>query len=207
MNFTFFQANSLDEAIDSICEVLGEDKMDDALKEDFCPYFCIPWEAGLGLAEFLNAQPMPVSKLNVLEIGCGLALPSFVLSQKGYQVTACDFHDDVASFLKLNQSLNAINFSFKKLNWREGNTLNETFDLVIGSDILYESNHPRHVASTLISFVKPGGKIILSDPGRNYIRPFLDAMNEKSQLLQTINFQVNQSWTKKDITIFIFTKI
>jgi predicted nicotinamide N-methyase len=50
--------------------------------------------------------------------------------------------------------------------------------VVLGSDILYESKHPREVARGMLNFVRPGGRIILSDPGRAYLQKFLDAMRE-----------------------------
>lgn len=182
--------------------------MDDALKEDFCPYFGVAWEAGLGLAHFLETQTnLDLKNKTALEIGCGLALPSFVLKQKGSFVLACDFHDDVSTFLAHNQELNQIKFDYKKMNWRSGNLSEEKYDFVLGSDILYESNHPHFVAKTLTSFAKENAFIILSDPGRNYINSFLEAMNPYAKLIEKFSYSVETSWTSKDINIFIFKKI
>ena len=48
----------------------------------------------------------------------------------------------------------------------------------MGSDVLYESKHPGEVARGLTRFLKPGGVIILADPGRNYLNSFLEAMED-----------------------------
>lgn len=180
--------------------------MDDALKEDYCPYFGLAWESGLALAEYLFHNDLGLSSKRALEIGSGLSLPSFVLENKGYDVTACDFHKDVEIFLKINQGLNNSSFKYKNFNWRDGNQNGTKYNLVMGSDVLYESSHPLTVASTLLSFVENDGLIILSDPGRNYIKAFLDAMNESAILQERLTRVVKTEWTEKEISIFIFRK-
>lgn len=181
--------------------------MDDALKEDFCPYFGLAWESGLGLAQYLFENTLELNSRSVLEIGSGLALPSFELTRQGYDVTACDFHKDVETFLKINQELNAISFNYKNLNWRDGNRDGRKYSLVMGSDILYESGHPLAVANTLLSFVEDQGLIILSDPGRNYIKPFLESIQTQTIILEKLTYKVETDWTQKEINIFIFKKL
>lgn len=170
----------LDESIDILCAHFGEDDQDQSLAEEHCPYFGVMWEAGIGLSQFLTREMCEGKK--ILEIGCGLALPSFIATRFGGNVIATDFHADVPLFLKLNQERNKIDFEYQVMNWR--NEIERTknaygqFDLVLGSDILYESQHTMQVAQALISFLKPGGKIILSDPGRAYVQKFISAMKE-----------------------------
>jgi len=197
LNLKIYCLKSLDQTIDQLCEVLGERLMDDALKEDYCPYFGVPWEAGMALAQHLknNAHKFPKT-LEAIEIGSGLALPSFVLAQQGLSVLATDFHQDVLTFLSENQKVNDLYFPFEFINFR-ANSLDhhKKYDLVIGSDILYESSHPDSVVRKLISLCKPGGKIILSDPGRAYIQQFisimhLHGMNEEAYIHKVLNKEV-----------------
>ena len=165
----------LDESIDILCDHFGEENQDQSLAEEHCPYFGVMWEAGIGLSQLLN-KDMCENK-RILEIGCGLGLPSFVATRFGGDVIATDFHADVPIFLKVNQEKNNIKFDYQVMNWR--NSIERTsaslgqFDLVLGSDILYESQHAMEVAKALIAFLKPGGKIILSDPGRSYVQKFI----------------------------------
>lgn len=201
MGINFYALNSLDEAIDQICDVLGESNMDDALKEDMCPYFGIPWEAGLGLTKYLlENSNFDLNNKTVLEIGCGLALPSFAATQLGAKTLACDFHDDVETFIKENQKLNDINFAYKKINWRDEDNQIGFFDFVIGSDILYESTHPINVAKSLLRYAKPKATIILSDPGRAYINKFLLAMKELNLFHQRVDLKIKD----KTIQVYIF---
>ena len=207
-SFEMTTIRDLDESIDVLCEYFGEDDQDNSLAEQYCPYFGVLWEAGIGLSQHL--LKMDLKGKRVLEIGCGLALPSFVVTARDGFVIATDFHDDVPLFLNLNQKQNSISFPYKKMNWRE--ELERTkadlglFDLVIGSDILYESQHPMQVAMALLAFLKPGGKIILSDPGRAYIQKFISAMHELGKVEEMFSEKVSEELTpkNKEREVFIF---
>lgn len=205
LNLKFYGLISLDDSIDKLCDVLGASNKDDALKEDYCPYFGVPWEAGLGLAQFLDHYEL--KNKSILEIGAGLSLPSFVATRNGANVVATDFHQDVKTFLEINQNMNQIHFEYKQINWRKESLDLGKFDLIIGSDILYESAHPDHVSKTLISNLKNDGRIILSDPGRAYIQKFVTSMKQIG-FEETIKIiKVDTNWTKKEIFVFIFERV
>lgn len=168
----------LDEAIDLICEKMEEDKKINPFAEDLCPYFGVLWPASEGLSEFLMDHPQLVKGKKVLEIGCGVGLPSMVASFLGGEVLATDFHPDVEEFFLRNCRHSVVRCSYERMNWREENHYEGSFDVVLGSDILYESKHPQEVAKALSRFLRPNGLIILADPGRSYVNMFLEASCE-----------------------------
>jgi predicted nicotinamide N-methyase len=198
----------LDESIDILCEHFGEDDQDQSLAEEHCPYFGVMWEAGIGLSQSLTREMCEGKK--ILEIGCGLALPSFVATRFGGNVIATDFHADVPLFLEQNQEKNKINFNYQVMNWRNEIERTKTslglFDLVIGSDILYESQHADQVAEALIAFLKPGGKILLSDPGRAYVQKFISAMQKLGypEKFTTQKVPAHLTLKKADREIYLF---
>jgi predicted nicotinamide N-methyase len=218
--FTYFTKNinvhslemttirDLDESIDILCEFFGEEDQDNSLAEQYCPYFGVLWEAGIGLSQHM--QKINLNGSRVLEIGCGLALPSFIVTRNGGEVIATDFHDDVPLFLEINQKQNSLSFPYKKMNWRDEIERTRAdlglFDFVIGSDILYESQHPMQVAKALLAFLKPGGKIILSDPGRAYIQKFISAMHElgKKEVMFSEKVSAHLAQKNKEREVFIF---
>jgi 2-polyprenyl-3-methyl-5-hydroxy-6-metoxy-1,4-benzoquinol methylase len=117
-------------------------------------------------------------------------------------VLASDFHPDVESYFKRNCRHSSLTCDYLRLNWREDFLSHGTFDIVMGSDILYESKHPAEVAKGLVRFLNPHGRIILSDPGRNYLQPFLTAMKaegfkEEMELIKILD---------KEILLFLFSK-
>lgn len=211
LDFTFMTLRNLDESIDILCEHFGEDEQDQSLSEEHCPYFGVMWEAGIGLSMYLDQKMCEGKK--ILEIGCGLALPSFVATRFKGEVLATDFHADVLPFLEVNQKNNDTVFNYSLMNWRDEIERTKTnfgmFDLVIGSDILYESQHAIQVAKALIAFLNPNGKIILSDPGRAYVQKFIQAMNElgykEKMHIQKVPKELTQKGEVKEIFVFEFS--
>lgn len=169
----------LDEAIDLICDSMTPDEQLDPFAEDLCPYFGILWPAAEALSQYLNDNPEFVRKKKVLELGCGLGFPSMVASHLGAEVLATDFHPDVEEYFQRNCRHSSLKIAYERLNWREDSADLGKFDVVMGSDILYESKHPQEVARGLIKFLRPGGVVILTDPGRNYLQYFVDAMKQE----------------------------
>lgn len=193
---------SLDEAIDQVCELLTHEEQKDPFAEDLCPYFGILWPAAEALSIYLNQNPNLIKNKTILELGCGLGYPSLVATNLGARVLATDFHPDVEEYFLRNCRHSNLKCDYMRLNWREDKKDIGLFDFVIGSDVLYESKHASEVAKGLIRFLKPGGKILLSDPGRAYLQPFLEAMknegyDEESELI---------SVQDKELFVFLFTK-
>jgi predicted nicotinamide N-methyase len=193
---------SLDEAIDQVCEVLTDEEQKDPFAEDLCPYFGILWPAAEALAIYLNQNPKVVKSKSILELGCGLGYPSLVASHLGAKVLATDFHPDVEEYFKRNCRHSNMDCDYLRLNWREAKTDIGLFDVVMGSDVLYESKHASEVVKGLIRFLKPGGKILLSDPGRNYLQPFLEAMKAEGYIEESELIPVKD----KEVFVFLFTK-
>lgn len=190
----------LDEAIDLICKEMTPDEQLDPFAEDLCPYFGILWEAAEGLAEYIAENSKLFRNKTVLELGCGLGLPSLVAAHLGADVLATDFHPDVEEYFKRNCRHSSVECNYQRLNWREEN-IQKKYDVVIGSDVLYESKHPKEVALGLLRFVKEGGTVILSDPGRSYLQQFLIAMKD----LGVKEEMFSKSIRDKEILIFKFT--
>lgn len=198
--FVLEAIRDLDEAIDLLCNSISPEDQLDPFAEDLCPYFGILWPSAIGLSHFLAANPELVKNKTVLELGSGLGLPSLVASHLGGNVMATDFHPDVEEYFLRNCRHSSVPCEYQRLNWREDLPQVKKFDVVIGSDVLYESRHPREVALGLLKFVNPNGTIILSDPGRNYLQQFVTAMNEEGIKEEMSSTKVED----KEIWIFKF---
>jgi predicted nicotinamide N-methyase len=109
----------LDEAIDTICEAMTDEERKDPFAEDLCPYFGILWPAAEALGDFISKNPGHVSQKHVLEIGCGLGLPSLVASQFANRVLATDFHPDVEEYFLRNSRHSNVHCEYARLNWRD----------------------------------------------------------------------------------------
>ena len=131
------------------------------------PIFGVLWPAGAVLAEAMSN--FPVDGLRVLEIGCGLGLSSLVLQTRGADITASDHHPLAGQFLAANAILNGLPpIAFQLAQWAGPNPGLGRFDLIIGSDVLYERDHVELLSGFLAEHTLPHARIIISDPGRGH---------------------------------------
>jgi predicted nicotinamide N-methyase len=129
------------------------------------PLFGIIWPAGLVLAHYMSNYPTEGKR--ILEMGCGMALSSLLLNHQNADITATDHHPEAAFFLQRNTLLNqGKDIEFKRLDWADKTDQLGLFDVIIGSDILYEDQHIQLVADFINSHASPRCEIILVDPGR-----------------------------------------
>ena len=149
------------------------------LLDELCPYFGILWPAAWGLAAHMALVPEnELRGKRVLEVGCGLAVPSLITAARGAQVTASDCHPHVPHLLQRNMDLNSITgIDFRLMHWRDLKTeSDQPWDWIIGSDILYDRKQPALLADFLRSIASPSTRIVITDPGRSYLQDFVDAM-------------------------------
>ena len=109
----------------------------------------------------------------ILEIGCGIGLPSLVVKRLGGDITASDYHPLAQSFLLENTALNSLApIRFRTGNWSTPNQNLGKFDLIIGSDILYEHQHVELISSFIDHHASSRVNIVIVDPGRGSHRAF-----------------------------------
>lgn len=132
------------------------------------PLFGQLWPASRALAEAVYITD--ISNRRILEIGCGLGLPSLVLQRRGADITASDHHPLVERFLDYNAALNQLPpLNYLELPWDDPTPELGRFDVIIGSDVLYERNHADLVARLIERHAKPRAKVLISCAGRGYL--------------------------------------
>lgn len=110
-----------------------------------------------------------VKGLRILEVGCGIALASLVLNHRLMDITATDYHPEAEHFLQKNVKLNAgEEIPFVCTRWGDEDSGLGEFDLVIGSDLLYERRHVELLAGFIEQHAKQTCDVILVDPGRGH---------------------------------------
>ena len=139
--------------------------------------FGVIWNSGIILAhEMLDIN---LNNRKILEVGCGIAMSSHLLNARGADITATDYHPEVEGFIKENIKLNeSHNFQFILEDWDTNNSKLGTFDLIIGSDILYEVDHIELLSDFLNKHAKKICEIIIVDPNRGHINKFSNKMKD-----------------------------
>lgn len=133
------------------------------------------WPCGRLLAETMAGYD--IAGRRILEIGCGLGLASLVLHQRGADITASDCHPLTEVFLAYNAALNALPaLRYRRLPWDADNHVLGRFDLIIGSDVLYERGQAGLLATLLQRHAQPACEVLIADPGRGNSGTFARAL-------------------------------
>jgi predicted nicotinamide N-methyase len=137
--------------------------------EEFLPYWAELWPSAVALARAVAARPL--AGLHVLELGCGLGLPSIVAAGSGASVLATDWSPDALVFAARNADLNGVELRTARLAWAAPELPAGSFDLVLAADVLYER---RNVAELLALLPRLPDEVLLADPGRPALPAFLE---------------------------------
>jgi predicted nicotinamide N-methyase len=151
--------------------------------DEFLPYWAERWPSGIALAAHLAAYDLRGTR--VLEIGCGLGLPSLVAARLGADVVATDWSPDAIALLERNASRNGLRVTAVPADWRDTDAIGSLgpFDLVVAADVLYEA---RNAAPILVLLAKLGAPATIADPGRRHAAAFLDAVRADDWAFDTV---------------------
>ncbi|WP_339137337.1 MAG: methyltransferase domain-containing protein [Candidatus Electrothrix sp. GW3-4] len=129
------------------------------------PIFGVVWPSSIVLAHYMLGYKIEGKR--ILEIGCGMALSSLLLNERQANITATDYHPEVECFLERNTLLNnGQNIAFERVDWADDKSQLGLFDVIIGSDLLYEDQHVQLLADFIQNHARPQCEVIIVDPGR-----------------------------------------
>lgn len=143
------------------------------------------WPASFVLASIMEKKKL--HKLKILEVGCGLALASIVLKLRGADITVTDNNPAVESFLTENTRINECsNIPFRRADWKnidiakdkDSSSSDNQYDLIIGSDLLYEREHPKDLCNFININAKNECEVIIVDPKRGNTNKFTKIMQD-----------------------------
>lgn len=84
--------------------------------EEYLPYWAELWPSAPVLAQRL-AERDDLHGLRILELGCGLALPSLFAASRGAGVVATDWAPDALELLHANAARNGVTLQARRLDW------------------------------------------------------------------------------------------
>jgi predicted nicotinamide N-methyase len=153
----------------------SEDLIDEQAfeREELLPYWAQLWPSAIALAR-AAAAAHPAGK-RVLELGCGLGLPSIAAALEGASVLATDWSADAISFTAANASRNRAHVRTAVCSWSRPEPLvgESPWDLVLAADVLYEARNVDQLLDLLPRLVDGAGEVLIADPGRRPAIRFL----------------------------------
>jgi predicted nicotinamide N-methyase len=142
------------------------------------PIFGVIWPCGEVLAHLM--VDYDIKGKRILEVGCGIALASLVLNSRSADITATDCHPEAGGFLSYNTTLNQGRaIPYVRAGWADAEVsdLGE-FDLIIGSDLLYEPEHVPLLATFIQRHTSCCAEAIIIDGGRGLGAKFSKQMKK-----------------------------
>ena len=140
------------------------------------PYWSVLWRSGVALARELDG--VALRGLRVLELGCGLAVPSIAAARAGAAVLATDACGEALELVARNARANGVLVETATVDWAEPDELvgRAPFDLVLAADVLYER---AGVAQLLSLLPRLAPEAWLADPGRPGAGAFMEEADRR----------------------------
>ena len=136
------------------------------------PYWADVWPSARVLAE--RVLTLRGTARTLLELGCGAGLVATAALLAGFRVCATDYYEEALSFTELNARQNSgRGLETRLVDWRRLPTNLGRFDVVVGSDVLYERPYGGLVARAIDVTLAAHGEAYVADPGRIAADEFL----------------------------------
>jgi predicted nicotinamide N-methyase len=140
------------------------------------PYWSVLWRSGVALARELYALDLRGKR--VVELGCGLAVPSIAAARAGAEVLATDWDWEALTLARRNAEANGIQLETMQVDWRRPDELinRGPFDLVLAADLFYEQEGVELLLDLLPRLAPEGWA---ADPGRDKSASFFDVAERR----------------------------
>ncbi len=168
------------------------------------PYWAKLWPSSIALVQYLKANTIWIEHKNVLEIGAGLGLPSFMIAGYANSVQVSDYAPEAVELLEKNiQHLQLNNVQAMELDW---NNVPDSIkpDVVLLSDVNYNPSQFDGLLQLITKLISEGTIVILSTPQRIMASPFVNAI--QPLVKQTHVELVNENGNSIEISILVLSK-
>ncbi len=127
------------------------------------PFWAKIWPAAVLLGYALRRLPADPTR-RVLEIGAGVGLSGLVAAARGFPTLITDIHPDALLFARINILKNdlADHAQVARLDFT-ASTLTETFDLILGAEVVYQEEVYRPLVKFLLKTLsrRPDAEAVL----------------------------------------------
>lgn len=176
---------NLDELLE---QLIAKGPEHEDVRDERIPYWAELWPSALALSRHLVCTNAVQPGQTVLEMGCGLGLPGLVAGKLGAQVVLSDYLPDALSFAAYNWSQNHSETArVELLDWRYPRP-ELASDLLLASDIAYESRALPYLAPAFRALCRPGGRILVADPSRSASANFFKKLPEQGFSVEVFSY-------------------
>jgi predicted nicotinamide N-methyase len=139
------------------------------------PYWAFPWAGGLAIAQYLAEHPDEVAGRAVLDLGAGSGLCGIVAARVGAAaVLAADVDPLAEAAVELNARANGVRLAFARRDLLAAPP--PSVDVILAGDVCYQAPMAARIVPWLASAVRAGTRVLLGDPGREYLPRGLESL-------------------------------
>ena len=165
--------------------------------------------SSLALARFIESSNR-FSNRGVLELGSGVGLGRLVAALKGARVTFTDYMDEALDTARQNTIINKAydeNVRFVNLDWEFPVPVG-VFDIIIGSEIVYDYLTHSSLEKLIINALKPHGVIVIADRDRMVVNRFMGRLIQKGFSCHKTGVMISDpGFPLQEITIYVLERL
>ncbi len=167
------------------------------------PMWAKLWEASAVLVQHMADLPVD-QKRSILELGSGLGVAGITAAAMGHEVTLTEYDENALAYLRANLALNDCDTAaVRRLDWFQPD-LEGTFDLIIGSELVYREEAVDALGAIFDRYLNPHGKVILAERVRATNALFFDRM-EKRYDIRTRKHTLRSRERSETVVLFVMT--
>ncbi|HEU5173793.1 MAG TPA: methyltransferase domain-containing protein [Gemmatimonadaceae bacterium] len=154
-------------------------------RDERLPYWADVWPSSIIMSR--HVAMLHGAGRSLLELGSGAGLVATAAALAGFDVTASDYYEDSLRFTRANvQHHTGREPTVHLLDWRALPARLPRYDVVVGSDVLYERQYGALVAETISRTLKGGGVAYITDPGRIATKDFVEECARRGLHVRTL---------------------
>jgi predicted nicotinamide N-methyase len=154
------------------------------------PYWAAHWDGSWAVSHILANEPL--GGRTMLDLGCGLGLTGAVAAAGGARVWMVDAAQPALLFARLNTWPWRDRVHVRRLDWRTDRLTPYRFDLIVGADIIYDTDDWPYLERFWRQHLCGGGQLLLGESGRRTGQMFPDWLSDRGWLVESTTIPIAQ---------------
>jgi predicted nicotinamide N-methyase len=193
--YKIYKTKNIDHVLDQVLESASN-------PDDDMPYWAEIWPSSIALSQYIAKSDRFRDK-EILELGCGVGVPSLIAKAQGAKVTLSDFQEDALRIAELNWIVNFGELPrVMILDWRIPPPNFKKIETVIASDVVYDECLFQPVLNIIRHVLEEKGELFLSEPNRSVARKFFNLLLSEDFQFEKTNEKVDNGERQLDISIY-----
>lgn len=189
----------------AVFSLLDEQRYLSEEQKDRAPYGTVLWPSAVALAHEVVARGDAWKGRSVLELGAGTGLPGIIAASLGARVVQTDKQPLALDACRENAARNGVaGITVRQADWATWDDP-ASYDVVIGSDVIYsEAAHPL-LRDVLARAVAPNGRALLADPFRKPSLGLLEMLEQDGWTIALTKWSVGEGRSARPIGVYELT--